>query len=86
MDCIEIDALLSLKRMVEVSNKKVVIRGNIGAEVLREGTREQIEDAVKACINTAAKGSAYMLSTGCQISLDTPVQNTRLLCRGRTEI
>ncbi len=77
IDYIEIDAPSSLKRMVDVSQKKVVIRGNIGAEVFREGTKEQIEQAVKDCIDTAAKGSAYILSTGCQIPLDTPIQNAR---------
>jgi len=77
IDYIELDAPSSLKRMVEVSKKKVVIRGNIGAEIFLEGTKEQIEQAVKDCIDTAAEGSAYILSTGCQIPLDTPIQSVR---------
>lgn len=77
VDYIEIDAPASLKRMVEVSQKKVVIRGNIGAEIFLEGTKEQIEQAVKDCIDTAAEGSAYILSTGCQIPLDAPIQSVR---------
>lgn len=77
IDYIEIDAPSSLKRMVEVSQKKLVIRGNIGAEIFLEGTKEQIEQAVKECVDTAAEGSAYILSTGCQIPLNTPIQNAR---------
>lgn len=77
VDYIEIDGPSSLKRMVEVSQKKLVIRGNIGAEIFLEGTKEQIEKAVKDCIDTAAKGSAYVLSTGCQVPLNAPIQNVR---------
>jgi len=77
IDYIELDAPSSLKRMVEVSQKKLVIRGNVGAEIFLEGTKEQIEQAVKDCIDAAAEGSAYILSTGCQIPLDTPIQSAR---------
>jgi len=77
LDYIELDSPSSLKRMVDVSQKKIVVRGNIAAETFLEGTKEQIEQAVKDCIDTAAKGSAYILSTGCQIPLETPIQNAR---------
>lgn len=77
IDYVELDAPSSLKRMVEVSQKKVVIRGNVGAEIFLEGTKEQIEQAVKDCIDAAAEGSAYILSTGCQIPLDTPIRSAR---------
>lgn len=77
IDYIEIDGPSSLKRMVEVSQKKLVIRSNIGAEIFLEGTKEQIEQAVKDCIDTAAEGSAYILSTGCQVPLNAPIQNVR---------
>jgi len=77
IDYIELDAPSSLKRMVEVSQKKLVIRGNIGAEMFLQGTKEQIEQVVKDCIDIAAEGSAYILSTGCQIPLDTPIQSVR---------
>ena len=77
IDYIELDGPSSLKQMVEVSQRKLVIRGNIGAEIFLEGTKEQIEQAVKDCIDVAAEGSAYILSTGCTIPLDTPIQSVR---------
>jgi MtaA/CmuA family methyltransferase len=77
IDYIEIDAPSSLKRIIEVSNKELVVRGNIGAEIFLQGTKEQIENAVKDCIDIAAKGSAYILSTGCQIPLNAPIQSVR---------
>jgi len=77
LDYIEMDGPSSLQKMMEVSQKKVVVRGNIGGELFIEGTKEQIEEAVKNCIDVAAKGSAYILSTGCQIPLNAPLENIK---------
>lgn len=74
IDWVELDGPSSLKKMVEESQGKVIIRGNIGAEIFSEGTREQIEEAVKECIEAAAGTNAYVLSTGCQIPLNTPLE------------
>ena len=75
IDWVELDGPSSLKKMVEESQGKVIIRGNIGAEIFSEGTKEQIEEAVKECIEIGAGTYAYVLSTGCQIPLNTPLEN-----------
>jgi uroporphyrinogen decarboxylase len=75
LDWIDIDGPSSLKKMVEASRKKVVIRGNLDAALFGEGTKEQIEEAVKSCIEVAAPGSAYILSPGCSIPLNAPLEN-----------
>lgn len=77
IDWVELDGASSLKKMVEESQGKVIIRGNIGAEIFSEGTKEQIEQAVKGCIETASESNAYVLSTGCQIPLNTPLENVQ---------
>ena len=63
--------------MVEVSQKRVAIRGNLASGLFGEGTKEQIKEAVKNCIDTAARGGAYILSPGCSIPDDTPLENIR---------
>ena len=77
VDIIDIDALTSLKKTVDVSQKKVVLRGNLAAELFGEGTQEQVEEAVKNCIETAAEGGVYILSPGCSIPHDTPIENIK---------
>jgi uroporphyrinogen decarboxylase len=76
-DFIEIDGPSSLKRMVEVSKRKVVIRGNIRSELFLQGEREDMDNAVKECIETAAKGSAYILSHGCALPPNAPLERIR---------
>jgi uroporphyrinogen decarboxylase len=74
---ISIDETSSLKKMVEVSRKRVVVTGNVAPYLLVDGTKEQIEDAVRECIKIAAKGSAFVLATGCEVAPETPVENLK---------
>jgi uroporphyrinogen decarboxylase len=77
VELISIDSPSSLKKMVEVSQNKVMIMGNVPTEVLLGGSKEEIEAAVKGCIDIAAKDSGYVLSAGCAVPLDSPVENIR---------
>jgi uroporphyrinogen decarboxylase len=77
IDWVELDGPSSLKKMVEESQGKVIIRGNIEGEIFNEGTKEQIDLAVKECIEIASQDNAYVLSTGCQIPLNAPLENVR---------
>jgi len=71
---ISIDSPSSLKRLIEVSQKKVVIIGNVPTLLFLEGTKEQMEAAVRECIDIAAAGSAYILCSGCEVPQDTPIE------------
>lgn len=62
------------KKMVDVSQKKVAVIGNVPTELFVEGTKEQIEEAVKNCIDIAAKDSGYVLCSGCSIPFNAPAE------------
>jgi uroporphyrinogen decarboxylase len=66
-DAISIDGPSSLKKMVDVSQGKVVVIGNVATELFLMGTKEQIEEAVKECLDIAGRGGAYILSSGCGV-------------------
>lgn len=67
VDSISIDSKSSLAKMVEISQRRTVIIGNVDTMLFYSGTRQQMEEAVKSCIDIAAKHSAYILSTGCEV-------------------
>ncbi|MBI4594919.1 MAG: uroporphyrinogen decarboxylase family protein [Candidatus Tectomicrobia bacterium] len=81
LDCsfgsISIDAPTSLKRMVELNQKRAVIIGNIATDLFARGTFQQIEEAIKQCIDIAADGSAYVLATGCEIPTNSDPAKVR---------
>ncbi len=74
---ISIDSPSSLRKMVELSRGKVVVMGNVPTALFAEGTKEEMEAAVKECIDTAASASRYILCSGCEIPLTSREENIR---------
>jgi uroporphyrinogen decarboxylase len=72
---ISIDSPSSLDKLVELSQGKAVIMGNVPTALFAEGTQREMEAAVKQCIDTAAKGSKYILCSGCEIPLTSRKEN-----------
>lgn len=67
IDALSIDAKSSLAKMVELNHKRTVIIGNVDTNLFYSGTKEEMERTVKNCIDIAAKESAFILSTGCEV-------------------
>jgi uroporphyrinogen decarboxylase len=74
---LSMDSPSSLKRMVELSQKKIALVGNVATSLFVSGTREEIENSVKECIRTAAPGGAFILSSGCELPLNATVERAR---------
>ena len=45
--------------------------GNIPTTFFSKGTRQEMEKAIRDCIETAAAGSGYILASGCEIPMDS---------------
>lgn len=72
---LSIDIGSDLEKTMELAQKKVVIIGNIDIKTLHSGSKAEIEKDVKRCIDTAAKYSAFVLATSCEVSPGTPREN-----------
>jgi uroporphyrinogen decarboxylase len=68
---ISLDAPSSLEKLVDLSNGKVTIMGNVPTSLFASGTQEEMEAAVSHCIETAAEGSGFILASGCEIPLNS---------------
>ena len=69
----DVDDLADLKKE---AGGRIALKGNIDPlNTLKYGTKQQIEDAVKACIEAAGKGGGYILSTGDSAISGTPEDN-----------
>lgn len=77
VDGLSIDAPASLKKLVDISESKIVIEGNFPGELFIQGTREEIEEKVKESIDIAgeANGYRYILCSGCQVPDTAPQEN-----------
>jgi uroporphyrinogen decarboxylase len=74
---VSIDGPSSLEKLVQVTEKKAVIIGNVETSLFVEGTKEQIEESVRNCVEIAAKGSAYILASGCEIPINASAENVK---------
>ena len=67
LDWFEIDSPSSLEKMKGIAGQKMAIKGNVSTEVFFEGTAEEMEASVKACIDIGSPGGYYIFSPGCRI-------------------
>jgi uroporphyrinogen decarboxylase len=74
---LSVDSPSSLKRMVEISQKRIVVLGNVAPSLFVSGSREEIENSVKECIRTAARGGAFILCSGCELPYNATTERAQ---------
>jgi uroporphyrinogen decarboxylase len=68
---ISLDAPSSLKKLVDLAGGKTTIMGNVPTTLFATGEKEEMEAAIRACVDTAAEGSGYILCSGCEIPFNS---------------
>ena len=66
---ISLDAPSSLEKMLKVSGGEMTIMGNVPTGLFAAGSPEDMEAAIRSCIETAAGEQGYILCSGCEIPL-----------------
>ena len=73
-DMIDIDSMVPLEKVRAEMGEAQVIAGNIDpVKCLRNGTPQEITDAVAACHRAA--GAHFIVGAGCEVPRDTPPEN-----------
>jgi hypothetical protein len=68
--------VVDLSKVKKEVGSKIALKGNIDPiNVLKNGTRAQISEQVKACIEDAAYNGGYILGTGDSVVEGTPFEN-----------
>ena len=74
---ISIDAPTNLAKAVEVARGKAVVIGNVNTNLFFLGTKDEMEKAVKDCIDIAATNSGFILASGCEVPGIAPPEKTQ---------
>ncbi|MBN2381280.1 uroporphyrinogen decarboxylase family protein [bacterium] len=72
---ISFDSPSSLAKMVEDNQGRCVLIGNISTSLFGNAQLEDMETSIRTCLETAAAGSGYILSSGCEVPLDSPLES-----------
>ncbi|HHX51865.1 MAG TPA: hypothetical protein GX711_10540 [Clostridia bacterium] len=70
---LSIDSMTSLEKSLEVGEGKTVIIGNVPTTSFLKASWEQIEGEVKKCFEAVNGRSGYILSSGCEVPPNSPV-------------
>jgi uroporphyrinogen decarboxylase len=82
---LSLDSPSSLKRMVEISQKRIALVGNVATSLFLSGTKEEMEAAVKDCIRAAAPGGAFIISSGCELPYNATLERARFFIQAAAE-
>ncbi len=74
---LSLDSPSSLKKMVELSQKKIVLVGNVATSLFVSGTPEEIERSVKECLRVGGPGGAFILSSGCEVPYNATLDRVK---------
>lgn len=81
-DIVELDSAVDLSYAKQTIGDKVCLCGNINpVAVFYNGKPDDVEREAVDCIEKAARGSGFILGSGCEIPMDTPPENIEALVR-----
>ena len=75
ISALSIDCYSSVEKLMKVADRKLVIIGAVDILLFKDGTKEQIEEATKYYIDTAAPYSGFVLSSACEIPPTAKLEN-----------
>jgi len=77
LDWFEIDSPSSMEKMKGFARGKMTVKGNVPTEIFSSGTEEDLEVAVKECVDQGAPGGGFILAPGCALPWDMKPLNIK---------
>jgi uroporphyrinogen decarboxylase len=78
VDVLSVDYKVDLKKVRPALGRKIAFAGNVNpAEVLQQGTPEDVVAASRQCIRDAGEDANFILMPGCDIPPSCPLPNIR---------
>ncbi len=75
-DILNLDSLVDLAGVKQMMGDEVCIKGNLDpVRILLNGTPESITEAAHQCIEIGGRSGGFILSPGCEVPRDTPLEN-----------
>ncbi len=79
VDILDCDWMVDMAKAREVLGDGVTLTGNLDpVNVVMKGTPQGIRDALRGVYETV--GNPWFVNAGCEIPVDTPIENLRALC------
>ena len=83
-DIIDFDHVCQIEALREKA-PNAIFRGNIDPALLALGTEDDVYEAVKALIAADGRSGRLILGSGCEVALNTPIENLHAFVRAGRE-
>ncbi len=81
-DALSLDSVTSLTNAYKISHGRCTIIGNVDTTLLLNGSQEEVAAASRKCIEAVGGVvDGFVLSSGCDLAIETPVQNVNALVK-----
>jgi uroporphyrinogen decarboxylase len=69
---ISVDEPTNLAKAIEAARGKAVVIGNVNTNLFFLSSKDEMEKAVKDCIDIASSNSGFILASGCEVPAIAP--------------
>lgn len=83
-DALSIDSAVDLKEAKEIAKGRATLIGNVDTTLILTASKENVQKAAEDCLKKAAQEGGFILSTGCDMPLETPNHNVHALVNAAT--
>jgi uroporphyrinogen decarboxylase len=83
-DALSIDSAVDLKEAKEVVRGRATLIGNVDTTLILTASKENVHEAAEDCLKKAGREGGFILSTGCDMPLETPNYNVHALVNAAT--
>lgn len=84
-DALSIDSAVDLASAKKEARGRASLIGNVDTTLLLQGEPEAVSIAANSCLKQASQGGGFLLSSGCDIPIETPVANFEALIQAVLE-
>ncbi len=78
-DALSLDQVVDMGEARKIVGDGITLFGNVSPLTLLNGSAWEVKNEAERCIEKAGKNGSYILSSGCLISADTPIENMRAM-------
>lgn len=84
-DILSLDVEVDLAEAKEIVAGRAVISGNVATQSLAQRTPDEVYEESCRCIEKAARGGRFTLSSACEVPYETPAENIDAMIRAAHE-
>ena len=80
-DALSLDSAVDLRNAIETANGRAAIIGNVDTSLLLTGSTHDVRTAAEECLAASSGRGGLILSSGCDLPIETPLENVEVLVR-----